>query len=623
MDAISMIPRRRIWLLISIMALLGIIVETVTIGLLYTTAVNEEKTRLKETAQSQARLIEAIARFDIQYSSNYPFGSKEATLSQVIDAHDKYQGFGETGEFTLSKKEEDHIVFLLSHRRFDLQSPKPVPFDSKLAQPMRLALSGQSGTIIGLDYRGEKVLAAYEPVGELDLGIVAKIDISEIRKPFIIAAFISSLIGIVVIGFGAALFFKITNPLIARLHKTIEKRVRTEEALKDLNITLEERVCHRIAELKEIYAELFREINERKVVESSLQESEKKYVNLVEASLTGVHFSVDGKIRFANEQFATIFGYDKDEMIGIDTLELIHPEDKHLAKSMHEKRIKGNDVPYEYEIRGIKKDGNVIYLLRRNKLIDFEGKIAILGNVADITERITAEKILQRSEKELRVLSAKLIAAEEIERKRIAHDIHDSIGQVLSAIKFSVENVLINPDETTSGVGKKSLQGLVPLTQQAIEEVRRIIMDLRPSTLDDLGIVATISWFCREFEATHPQINVEKKITAKEESIPLRIKTTIYRILQEGMNNVAKHSNSQLVYIFLERKEGRIELRIEDNGQGFNVENVLEGKVGKRGVGLASMKERTELAGGLFLLHSIEGGGTNINASWPVRNHKR
>jgi hypothetical protein len=149
------------------MALLGIIVETVTIGLLYTTAVNEERTRLKETAQSQARLIEAIARFDIQYSSNYPFGSKEATLSQIIDAHDKYQGFGETGEFTLSKKEDDHIVFLLSHRHFDLQNPKPVPFDSKLAQPMRLALSGQSGTIIGLDYRGEKVLAAYEPVGEL------------------------------------------------------------------------------------------------------------------------------------------------------------------------------------------------------------------------------------------------------------------------------------------------------------------------------------------------------------------------------------------------------------------------------------------------------------------------
>ena len=230
-----MTPRRRVWLLISIMALLGAIVEIVAIGLLYTTAIREGRTRLQETAQSQARLIEAIARFDTQYSKDYPLGPKKATLSQVIDAHNKYQGFGKTGEFTLSKKEGDTIVFLLSHRHFDLEKPKPVPFDSKLAQPMRLALSGQSGTIIGLDYRGEKVLAAYEPVGELDLGIVAKIDISEIRRPFIKAALISAIIGIAVIGFGVALFFKITNPLIAKLHKTIEELNKTSEEVKILS----------------------------------------------------------------------------------------------------------------------------------------------------------------------------------------------------------------------------------------------------------------------------------------------------------------------------------------------------------------------------------------------------
>jgi hypothetical protein len=217
------------------MALLGVIVETVTMGLLYTTAIKEGRTRLKETAQSQARLIEAIARFDAQYSKDYPLGAREATLSQVIDAHNKYQGFGETGEFTLSKKAGDKIVFLLSHRHFDLESPKPVPFDSKLAQPMRLALLGQSGTIIGLDYRGEKVLAAYEPVGELDLGIVAKIDLSEIRRPFIIAAFISAIIGIVVIGVGVALFFKITNPLIEKLYKTIRDLKKTSEEVKILS----------------------------------------------------------------------------------------------------------------------------------------------------------------------------------------------------------------------------------------------------------------------------------------------------------------------------------------------------------------------------------------------------
>ena len=623
MEAKLLTPQRRVWLLIFIMVLLGAIVEIVAIGLLYTTAISEERTRLKETAQSQARLIEAIARFDTQYSKDYPLGAKEATLSQVVDAHNKYQGFGETGEFTLSKKEGDHIVFLLSHRHFDLGYPKPVPFDSKLAQPTRLALSGQSGTIIGLDYRGEKVLAAYEPVGVLNLGIVAKIDISEIRRPFIIAAFISAIIGIVVMGVGVALFFKITNPLIVNLHKTIEEQKGTEEALKDFNKTLEEKISHRTSDLKEVNEELLREINERRVVEFSLRESEKKYESLIEASLTGIDISLDNEIRFANKQFAIIFGYDKDEMIGMDTLELIHPEDKHWAKSILEKRIKGKDAPDEYEIRGIKKDGGVIHLLRKNKLIDFERKTAILCDTADITERKIAEKILQRSEKELRVLSSKLLSAEEVERKRIAHDIHDSIGQILSAIKFCVENVLINFPETGYGASKKSLQNLIPLTQQAIEEVRRIIMDLRPSILDDLGIIATISWCCREFEATYPQIDVKKELAVKEEMIPLRVKTTIYRVLQEGMNNVAKHSNSQFVYISLKRKGEEIELRIEDDGQGFNVANVLDGKVGRRGVGLASMKERTELAGGVYLLHSIEGGGTTVSASWPVRTGKR
>ena len=179
-----MTPHRRVLLLIGIMAAVTIIVEVVTICMLYRTALDEGSARLVATAQSQARLIEAIARFDDLYHKNYPKDPKEATLSQIVDAHNHYKGFGKTGEFTLSKKEDDKIVFLLNHRHYDLQNPKPIPFDSELAEPMRLALSGQSGTIIGLDYRGTMVLAAYEPVAELNLGIVAKIDLAEIRAPF-------------------------------------------------------------------------------------------------------------------------------------------------------------------------------------------------------------------------------------------------------------------------------------------------------------------------------------------------------------------------------------------------------------------------------------------------------
>lgn len=216
-------PRKRILLLIFIMSAIVLVVEAITIGILYHTAIAEERARLKETARSQARLIEAVARFDKVYSKNYPYGATQATLNQIKDAHARYRGFGETGEFTLSKKENGQIIFLLNHRHHDLNHPMPIAWNSGLAEPMRRALSGKSGTIIGLDYRGEKVLAAYEPVAELNLGIVAKLDLAEIRAPFIKAAFISGFFAIVVIVSGAGLFVKITNPILIRLHNTVSK----------------------------------------------------------------------------------------------------------------------------------------------------------------------------------------------------------------------------------------------------------------------------------------------------------------------------------------------------------------------------------------------------------------
>jgi hypothetical protein len=218
-----MTPRKRILFLILIMTSIVLVIEAITIGILYHTAITEQKSRLEETAQSQARLIEAVARFNKVYSSDYPYGARQATIDQIKDAHSQYRGFGKTGEFTLSTKENNQIVFLLSHRHYDLDNPKSVPWDSGLAEPMRLALSGKSGTIIGIDYRGKTVLAAHEPVAELDLGIVAKIDLSEIRAPFVKAAFISGLLAIVIIALGTGLFFKITDPLLKRLYDTVAK----------------------------------------------------------------------------------------------------------------------------------------------------------------------------------------------------------------------------------------------------------------------------------------------------------------------------------------------------------------------------------------------------------------
>ncbi len=211
---------------LSLIAILTAVTIT-TVGLaayiLYNTSVTEERERLTEAAQSQARLIEAIARFDAEYSKDYPDGPRAATLSQLIDAHSQYKGFGETGEFTMARREGDSIVFLLSHRHFDLEHPKPVPLNSELAEPMRRALSGESGTVIGLDYRGELVLAAHEPVKELDLGIVAKIDLAEIRGPFIRAGLISGGFALLAVVLGAWLFTMITSPMIQRLQASEER----------------------------------------------------------------------------------------------------------------------------------------------------------------------------------------------------------------------------------------------------------------------------------------------------------------------------------------------------------------------------------------------------------------
>jgi PAS domain S-box-containing protein len=327
--------------------------------------------------------------------------------------------------------------------------------------------------------------------------------------------------------------------------RDISERKQAESALQAARNELERRVDERTTELGATNEKLREQISECERVELALRESEQKYATLVEDALIGVYILKDGKIEFVNDKFADIYGYSKDELIGMDSLDLVHPHDRPVVKKLREKRLKGEKVPVEYESKGVKKNGGTIWVMRSFSQINYEGGAAISGIVADITKRRKAEEALLKSDKELRILSNQLLSAEE------ARELHDGIGQALSAIKFSVENALLELREATNPIDLGSLETVIPLTQKTIEEVRTIVKDLRPSILDDLGILATIGWFCREFKNVYTGIRIETTIDIEEDEVPSHLKTIIYRILQEALNNVAKHSRANFVHLRL------------------------------------------------------------------------
>jgi PAS domain S-box-containing protein len=361
------------------------------------------------------------------------------------------------------------------------------------------------------------------------------------------------------------------------------------------------------------------DITERKLAEQKLQESETSLVKAQEVAHIG-SWDLDlleNKLIWTDENYR-IFGVPKGTPLTYEKfLEIVHPEDRDYVDEKWHAAIKGEIYDIEHRLL----IDNELKWVREKAELKFDDKgnpIGGIGITQDITERKLVEKEKQKLDKELNILSSKLLSTEELERKRIAGEIHDSIGQALSAIKFSVENSLIIIENGSIDSAIAALKKIVPLTQQTIEEVRNIVMALRPSTLDDLGLKATITWFCREFETVYTDIRVETEIYIEETDIPEQMKTVIFRIAQEAFNNAAKHSQSKHVYLSLEKIGDCLELVVEDKGCGFIVDEILAGTADKRGMGLASMRERALLSWGDIWIRSTPGVGTRIKVTWPM-----
>jgi PAS domain S-box-containing protein len=249
---------------------------------------------------------------------------------------------------------------------------------------------------------------------------------------------------------------------------------------------------------------------------------------------------------------------------------------------------------------------------------DADGRLegfSLLGR--DMSDWVRTEEALRATQNELWRLSAQHLNVQESERRRIAADLHDGLGQILSLVKLSIEEAANSVRTGAPEKAIKTFERLAPTVKSALTEMRRISMNLRPATLDDLGILATLAWYFREFEATSPNITLERDISVKESDVADLQKIAIFRIVQEATSNALKHAGADRIKISLSNERDTLELLIEDTGRGFDTAAAVDQADFDRGLGLQSMKERAELSGACYEILSAPGKGTSICVRWP------
>jgi PAS domain S-box-containing protein len=355
-------------------------------------------------------------------------------------------------------------------------------------------------------------------------------------------------------------------------------------------------------------------------IEKELLQSREEYQQLVETMNEGfVVVDKLGKIAYANKRFSDMLGYSLEEIIGTTTQDYFVEKNRTSFERRMEMRSHEAASTYVTELVG--KQGRKIWV-KISTSLRFDLKKTPAGSFAvitDITEQVQVEEALRESEQAKRMLAAQVMSAQEKERKRIAYELHDGIGQTLSAIKFYVENAISKCNMHTCPANENItlFKSIVPKLQDAIVEVRRISMDLRPSILDDIGILATLAWFSREFQVIYDHIRVELKHNIQESDIPKHLKVVIFRIVQEAMNNCAKYGKADNLQICVAIDGNTLELVVKDNGQGFDYAEVLaRDKSVSGGMGLISLRERAEVSNGKFSIESAKGKGTCITVVW-------
>lgn len=387
----------------------------------------------------------------------------------------------------------------------------------------------------------------------------------------------------------------------------ISKLESAEEDLRRAHGELENRVILRTAELSEANTLLKSEINQRAQIEQALRDNELKYRHLVQSATTMIlEMDPEGRVTFVNQFAEQFFGFKESEILGKNVVGTIVPARDSAGKDLEAmiSDIVANPERYRHnENENIRKNGQRVWVVWSNQpLYDEDGKLSrVLCVGIDMTEQKKIEEIAAQRTREQAAIA---------ERTRLARDLHDAVSQTLFSASIVAE-VLPRIWDKNPEEGRRRLQEVRELTRGALAEMRTLLFELRPAALIDVDLCDLLKQLAESITGG-ARVPVSAELEG-ECCLSPEVKVALYRIAQEALNNVAKHSGATQAYVLGQQSDGRVELRIRDNGHGFD-----ESRVKPNSLGLGIMRERAQAIGASLEIRGAEGGGTEVIVIWEI-----
>ncbi|HZR47874.1 MAG TPA: PAS domain-containing protein, partial [Candidatus Manganitrophaceae bacterium] len=363
---------------------------------------------------------------------------------------------------------------------------------------------------------------------------------------------------------------------------------------------------------------LITDMTERKRAEEVLRQSNERFHLVTRATNDAVwDWDLTTNALWWSENFQTLFNY-KPEQIEQTVqwwVNRLHPDDREWVFSGVLTAIDRGERFWSGEYRFLRGDGTYATIFDRGYVVyDEKGKsVRMIGAMMDITERKLAQEELEKSHTQLRDLSTRLQSRLEEERTRIAREIHDEFGQVLTVLKMELSWLQKKFSGKQQQALREKAQSMSKLIDAAIRTVRKTATELRPGILDDLGLTAAIEWQAQEFEK-RTGISCRLSIAPEDLTADPERSTAIFRILQEALTNVARHAKAGQVDIQLLREEPSLVLKVRDDGIGITEDQATHSK----SLGLLGIRERVRLWGGKVTIRGVKGKGTEVHVQLPI-----